>query len=237
MNTQELTEDQVAQYYREGYIVARGLADLETIDNVVAAAPVQDRQDWSPMIFDHDNPTHDAELHQLLVDDRVVGAAEQIFEAPAHVYYGMLAVVPARGGNGLPWHQDNQYTQILFNALNVFIACCDITPDKAILWVSPRSHKLGTQPSKGADMYNGGHREAVVEPENQVRLDGLKKGDVVIFDRNTYHRSLKNETDEDRYAYAAQYMAAYSRMAETGKKDPSRMAASRLKEIFQVVPA
>jgi hypothetical protein len=49
----------------------------------------------------------------MLVEPNIIAAVEQLFEAPARVYYGMTAVVPANGGNGLPWHQDNQYSQIL----------------------------------------------------------------------------------------------------------------------------
>jgi ectoine hydroxylase-related dioxygenase (phytanoyl-CoA dioxygenase family) len=94
----------------------------------------------------------------------------------------------------LPWHQDNQYSQVIPAALNTFVALCDISPEKAILHVAPGTHKLGTQPSKEAGDGYGGHRTAVVEPENGMPLPGLKAGDVCIFDRNTYHRSLKNET-------------------------------------------
>jgi ectoine hydroxylase-related dioxygenase (phytanoyl-CoA dioxygenase family) len=63
---------------------------------------------------------------------------EQIFEAPARVYYGMLAIVPAHGGKGLEWHQDNMYDVVRDVLLNTFVALCDITTDKAILWVAPR---------------------------------------------------------------------------------------------------
>lgn len=60
----------------------------------------------------------------------------------------------------------------------------------------------------------GGHREAATAPTNGFPLAGMSKGDVCIFDYNTYHRSLQNETGEDRYAYAAQYMADYARKAD-----------------------
>jgi ectoine hydroxylase-related dioxygenase (phytanoyl-CoA dioxygenase family) len=166
----------------------------------------------------------------MLVEPNIIDAVEQIFEVPARVFYGMTAVVPANGGNGLPWHQDNQYSQVIPAALNTFVALCDITPDKAILHVAPGTHKLGTQPSKEAGAGYGGHRTAVVEPENGMPLPGLKAGDVCIFDRNTYHRSLKNETNEHRYAYAAQYMAAYSRMAESGEKPLHKPMARDLQQ-------
>lgn len=139
----------------------------------------------------------------------------------------MLAVVPANGGKGLPWHQDNQYDQVQGRALNCFVALSEITPEKANLWVAPKTHLLGTQPSKASDDYGAGHKQAAAEPENGIPLPTLHPGDVVIFDRNTYHRSLKNETDTDRYAYAAQYQAADARDVN-GKKDPLKMLVTDL---------
>jgi ectoine hydroxylase-related dioxygenase (phytanoyl-CoA dioxygenase family) len=181
---------------------------------------------WTPKCFDFSKPLEDAALHQCLVEDNIICAVEQIFETRARAYYGMLAVVKAKGGRGLPWHQDNQYDQVLGRALNTFVALCDITPDKGILWVAPRTHLLGTQPSKAAEH---GHREAEVEPAGGRPLPGLSKGDVCIFDRNTYHRSLKNDTGEDRYAYAAQYVEENARyVSREGKKNPAKVLAWEL---------
>jgi len=61
----------------------------------------------------------------------------------------------------------------------------------------------------------------------------MRPGDTCIFDRNTYHRSVRNDTDLDRYAYAAQYLAENTRLAETGKKDPKRMQASDLRRLWR----
>jgi len=232
-----LSEEQIAQYYRDGYLVVPGLVPLESVEAARTAFTVPTSvKNWTPSIFDHKNPDANPAQHRMLVEPAIIAAVEQLFEASARVFYGMTAVVPANGGNGLPWHQDNQYSQILPAALNTFVALCDITPDKAILWVAPGTHKAGTQPSKEAEGL-GGHREAAAEPENGMPLPGLKAGDVCIFDRNTYHRSLRNETNEDRYAYAAQYMAEYSRMAQSGEKDPLRMPARELQERWKTLLA
>ncbi len=229
-----LSEEQIAQYFCEGYLVASGLVPPEAVEKVLAPIktiePSGNR--WTPKIFLHEKPTLDAEFHQLLIEPRIVGAAEQIFELPARVYYGMVAVVPAGGGHGLPWHQDNQYHQILGGALNMFVALCDITPDKAILWVAPKSHLGGVQPSKQNETTAIGHREALVEPENGVPLPAMKTGDVCIFDRSFYHRSLQNHTNEHRYAYAAQYQADNARLADNGEKDARKMRVSELQEIW-----
>ncbi len=231
-----LTEEQIEHFYREGYVVVPGLVPKETIDAVMQAAPKKsnDGGGWQPTIFEHNNPTKEADIHRLLTEPHIVEAARSIFGNEPRVFYGMLAVVPARGGNGLPWHQDNQYTQILGGALNTFVALSEITPDKGILWVAPRTHRLGTQPSKENQTTAKGHREALVEPENGVALPTMQPGDVCIFDRNTYHRSLKNDTDEDRYAYAAQYQAENARNADTGKTHSRDMIARKASELQDI---
>ena len=231
-----LTEEQIEEFYREGYTLARGLISVEAVNCVIAAVnerfSTHDGNEWQAHIFDHANPDKDPDIHELLYYPALVNTVRQIFEAEPCVWYGMLAVVPANGGNGLPWHQDNQYTQIIGSALNCFIALSEITPEKANLWVAPRSHWFGTQPAKINETTAKGHREAVVEPENGICLPTLHPGDVCIFDRQTYHRSLQNTTDTHRYAYAAQYLSESARMAKTGKKDPLRMRAVELAARF-----
>jgi ectoine hydroxylase-related dioxygenase (phytanoyl-CoA dioxygenase family) len=223
-----LSEEQIETYYREGYVIVENLVPGSAVDAVVAEAKKNlytPGGGWAAQIFEHDAPEKDAALHGLLVEPGVVGAVEQIFEAPARVFYGMLAVVPANGGKGLEWHQDNMYSTILGRALNVFIALCDITPDKANLWVAPRSHLNGVRESIVKD----GHRVAP-PPANGMPLPTLTKGSVCIFDRNTLHHSKRNETNEDRYAYAAQYMEEKARAAYLqGKKDPRPMLAADLR--------
>jgi len=229
-----LTEEQLEHYYREGYLLVPGLVPQTSVDAVMAAAPpgIASGDGWRPVSFDHANPTTDAALHRLLVEPNITAAVSDIFSQPPRVYYGMLAVVPAHGGNGLPWHQDNQYEQVLGGALNVFVALCDISHDKAILWVAPRSHLAGLQPWRDSELYNGVHRQALVEPENGIPLPAMKAGDVGIFDRSTYHRSLRNQTSEHRFAYAAQFQAEHARQASTGAKDPKRMLASELRQLW-----
>lgn len=228
-----LTEEQIERFYVDGYIVAPQLVPHAAIDAVMKEAlqmPVTAGGSWTPKTFKPDDPTRDAALHRLLVEPHLVAAVEQIFEAPARIYYGMLAVVPALGGKGLPWHQDNQYDYVSGRALNAFIALCDITPDKAILWVAPGSHLKGVVESSAAA---GEHHQAAA-PANGIPLPGLKKGDVCLFDRTTLHHSKQNDTGEHRYAYAAQYQEANARsVALGGKKDPKKMLVSELRAIWQ----
>jgi len=226
-----LSEAQIETYFREGFIVVENFIDAKKIDRIMKEAikvPVDARGAWTPKTFNADNPKQDAKLHQLLIDEALVGAAGQIFDAPVRVDYGMLAIVSANGGKGLPWHQDGMYGAIQGRALNSFTALCDITPDKAILWVAPRTHLNGVQPSEGAAH---GHHEGQ-EPANGRPLPALKKGSVCIFDRNTMHHSKTNATNEHRYAYAAQYREDKARNPD-GKKDSKKMLASELAKLWE----
>jgi ectoine hydroxylase-related dioxygenase (phytanoyl-CoA dioxygenase family) len=213
-----LNEVQIAHYYREGYVIVRDLIDRAQIEDVLSAASakVQTGDQWQPTIFKHLQPHSDAQLHQLLCSSAIITVVEQLLGSEPRVFYGMLAVVPPRGGKGLPWHQDNHYLHLLGGALNTFVALCDITPEKGCLWVAPQSHRLGLQSWKDSEELPG-HREAVVEPENALPVP-LHTGDAVIFDRNTLHRSVPNRTDEIRFAYAAQYAAKHVRFADTGSQ-------------------
>lgn len=227
-----LAEEHIEHFYREGFVLIPELVSAEAVRKVMEVAPRSRENEgrWQARSLDFEKPDEEASIHRLIVEPSVTAAVEALFGAPARAYYGMLAIVPARGGNGLPWHQDNQYNHIHGGALNVFIALCEITQEKANLWIAPRSHRGGTQPSKTNTSTAPGHREALIEPENALLLPALKPGDACIFDRNTLHRSLQNETDEDRYAYAAQYTSCNARYTETGCIPPHRMLASELRE-------
>lgn len=236
-----LNEEQIAEYYREGYILVRNLVPHEAIDSVMEAyqlEPVEKVKIWKTIRFQHEEPMLRNEVHRLLVEPHVVGAAEQLMEARARVYFGMLAVVQANGGKGLPWHQDNQYKPVLGRELNVFIALDDITEDMANLWVAPRTHHHGAMPAerKGGDGYDSWYSVTKDEPTNGICLPDLKKGDAAIFDRNTFHRSLVNNTERNRYAYAAQFEEEKARVADTGLRNPLNPLASELRKKWQAQP-
>jgi len=220
-----LTEDQVTEFHREGYILVRDAIEKSVCEEIVSAGSAGVNPNatvWQARTFDWNNPTKDWEVHQLLGNERLIQIAEDLLEAPARVFYGMLAMVPAHGGKGLPWHQDNQYSFVLGRALNVFVALGEITPERGGLWIAPRSHTKGLVASHEAGGDLGGHRESNTEPENGFPVPHMGPGDLVAFDRNTLHRSVKNESDHPRYAYACQFCAEHARDATEGKRYTDR---------------
>lgn len=210
-----LSADQIDHYWRHGYVVVRGLVPVPVTRRVIAAAERkatqetfrQDAKHWLSIILDFTELDAEPEIHEALVTPRVIDAVEQLFVGPARCFYAMLATVNPHGGRGLAWHQDNQYTTVLGHALNTFIACNEITPERCQLWVSPGSHLWGVQPDIGDGR---GHKQAV-DPGNGICLPTLAPGDACIFHRNTLHRSQTNTTEQVRHAYAAQYCEAQAR--------------------------
>jgi ectoine hydroxylase-related dioxygenase (phytanoyl-CoA dioxygenase family) len=232
-----LSEEQIRHYTRHGYVVVPGLVPAATCAAVIQASqprlPAAAR-DWQPIVLDRaralnaDADPGDGEIHRLLTEPNVLGAVEQLLDGPARVYYGMVAVVRAGGGRGLPWHQDQQYEHVLHHALNTFIAVSDIPPERCGLWVAPDSHLHGEVAARSSDDYGAGHRQAVSDPPGGMPLPAMRAGDACIFHRNTLHRSLTNRTEVDRYAYAAQYCAAGARLAKTGELVPGAPLAREL---------
>lgn len=227
-----LTDSNISHYHREGYVLVRGLIPAQDIAALhrrirEACTPPPGVDRWTPVVFDHQKPDQQRDLHALLVAPRVIDAVEQLLGPAARVFYGMIALVPGQGGRGLPWHQDNQYHHVLHHALNTFIAVSDIAENQAQLWVVPQSHRRGLVASKEASDFPG-HRETLVDEPTGIRLPALSAGDACIFNRNTVHRSLNNQTDRLRVAYAAQYIQEDARDAQTGRLMGERMTARSL---------
>ncbi|BDI30507.1 hypothetical protein CCAX7_25580 [Capsulimonas corticalis] len=198
-----LAEEQIAHFYREGYVVIPGLAPTEEIDRVLVAASQSSQEggECQTRIFDPRHPEKDAGVHRLLVEPNIISAVRDIFVNEPGILHGMLFFAPPRWETDLPWRRDNQSLEILGGALSAFIALSDVTPDRAMLWVAPRTHRLGAPPPRTG---------------SGTPLPAMQKGDACIFDRNIYYRLPKNETAHARCAYLAQYQAENARSAETG---------------------
>ncbi len=224
-----LQETSVREYFREGYLLLPGLVRARTVERVLqAGGPEQiEGVTWRASVLDRHDLDADRERHLILIEPAVISVVETLLEDTVRVWYGMFAAVPP-GGDGLPWHQDNMYTRLLGRALNVFVALTPVHEQNAGLWLSPRSHWYGTLPAERNETTAPGHREAVAAPENGVPLPPMAPGDAVVFDRLMLHRSGRNHGDRPRLAYAAQYLADHTRLAESGAKDVSRIPVREL---------
>lgn len=225
-----LTQEMIEQFYREGYFYAPGFLKQETVDAInrenAAFMYENGTGEWkSKSIIDIAKEQEQyPETTGFLTNPNIVSILEQILGDQVKLWMGMYAVV-APQGNGLDWHQDNQYTHILGHMLNGFIALDHITQDNAGLWLAPGSHLLGRLPNINTEP---GHRRAA-EPENGAPCPPFAPGDAVFFHRETLHHSKKNHTNKPRPAYAFQVAAANCRYAQSGKLLEDRVLLSGYK--------
>ena len=226
-----ISEDDIEQFYREGYFLAPSFIDQACVDALNAEREEHvkgiDSKEWSATAVSNldEAATELPATVAFLRDPRLVQIYEALLGAPVKLWLGMYAVVMP-GGDGLAWHQDNQYTHILGHMLNAFVALDEISVEKAGLWIAPGSHRLGRQPNINTEP---GHRRAA-DPENGEPCPPMKPGDAMIFHRETLHRSLSNRTDTPRRAFAFQVASGTCRYAETGKLLEDRHWLSKTQE-------
>ncbi|MBD2847193.1 phytanoyl-CoA dioxygenase family protein [Paenibacillus sp. IB182496] len=215
----QLTDEMVEHFYREGYFYAPGFINQETVDAInrenEAYANTKGDGEWKSKGFVHIDEAREPypATTRFLIEPQIIRVYERILGADVKLWQGMYAVVEPQG-NGLAWHQDNQYTHVLGHMLNGFVALDAISEANAGLWIAPRSHRQGRLANLNEE--GSSHRRAA-EPENGMPCKPMKPGDAVIFHRETLHHSKRNHTDAPRRAFAFQVASANCRYAETGK--------------------
>ena len=221
---QILTGDQVAEYAREGFVIARGFFDVEEIDLLRRAAK-EDRalDEHSFGRADGEGGTVRLSLWNHPGDgiygmfarcERIVRSAEKLLGGEVYHYHSKMIMKDARVGGAWTWHQDYGYwynNGVLFPQLvSVSIAVDPSTRENGCLQVIPRSHELGriehvlSGEQAGADMERV---NAVLERLPLVHCE-MAPGDAIFFHANLLHRSDMNRSEHPRWSMICCYNAA-----------------------------
>ncbi|MFM8734528.1 MAG: phytanoyl-CoA dioxygenase family protein [Pirellulales bacterium] len=219
-----LTDAQLADYAREGFVIARGFFDTTEIDLLRRAAK-EDRalDDHSFGRADGEGGTVRLSLWNHPGDgiygmfarcERIVRSTEKILGGEVYHYHSKMIMKDARVGGAWTWHQDYGYwynNGVLFpNLVSVSIAVDPATRENGCLQVIPRSHELGriehilSGEQAGADMERV---NAVLERLPLVHCE-MAPGDAIFFHANLLHRSDVNRSDHPRWSMICCYNAA-----------------------------
>ena len=220
---QILTVDQVAEYAREGFVIARGFFDVEEIDLLRLAAK-EDRalDEHSFGRADGEGGTVRLSLWNHPGDgiygmfarcERIVRSAEKLLGGEVYHYHSKMIMKDARVGGAWTWHQDYGYwynNGVLFPQLvSISIAVDPSTRENGCLQVIPRSHELGriehvlSGEQAGADMERV---NAVLERLPAVHCE-MAPGDAIFFHANLLHRSDMNRSEHPRWSMICCYNA------------------------------
>jgi ectoine hydroxylase-related dioxygenase (phytanoyl-CoA dioxygenase family) len=212
------TEEQRAQFDRDGYFVSEDIVDPDTLAAAVREIDRFEAEMEALLRQMEDSRIHIAEadaitftIHLAAKSDRLralathpnfVGLCADLIGPDARLYWDQAVYKKPEKPRRFPWHQDNGYTFIEPQQyLTIWLALTDATVDNGCPWVVPGLHRLGTL------------RHQYVEPLGwEIFEDHPEKvpaevgaGGAVVFSSLTPHLTGPNLTDSVRKAYILQY--------------------------------
>ncbi|WP_440906659.1 phytanoyl-CoA dioxygenase family protein (plasmid) [Catenovulum sp. SX2] len=224
MSSISLTEKQMEDFYRDGYVIARGYFNMAEIEKLQAKAFSDDSlydRAWNKK--DGSGAVSKVCLWQKTGDDlysmfsrsrRLVDSCEKLIGEPTyHTSTKIMMKEPFVGG-AWEWHQDfgywHQDNLMLYpKAISCMVAINKATIENGCLQVLKGSHHLGrldhskTGDQKGADLK---FVEEAMKYHELVNVE-LEPGDVLFFHCNLLHKSNQNRSKDPRWSMISAYNA------------------------------
>ncbi len=219
-----LTDQQVADYQRDGYVLAPGMFETDEIDLLHRSAAADRELDKRSFgRNDGEGGTVRLSLWNHPGDNvygmfarcrRIVDSAEKILGGEVYHYHSKMILKDAKVGGAWAWHQDYGYWYhfgVLFPLLtSVTVAVDPATRENGCLQVLKGSHLMGriehslTGDQAGADL------ERVNEAAKRLELVycEMEPGDAMFFHCNLLHRSDQNRSDKPRWSLICCYNSA-----------------------------
>jgi ectoine hydroxylase len=219
-----LSENQLADYHRDGYVILRHLFDLEET-SLLRRTAHEDRKldELSFSRADGEggvvrltlwNHPGNSIYGMFARCHRIVDSAEKILGGEVYHYHSKMILKDAKTGGAWTWHQDYGYwyeNGVLFPLLtSVSIAVDPSTKANGCLQVLKSSHLLGRIDHVKSGDQAGADMERVNEACKRLELVycEMEPGDAVFFHCNTLHRSDQNRSDHSRWSMICCYNAA-----------------------------
>ena len=224
MQKNSLTEDQLTQFQRDGFLVLPDLFEVEEIDLLRKIARA-DRELTAEADERRDGEGGAVKItvRNELAEDiyaafvrcpRVVGTMEQLLGDEVYHYHHKMVLKEPLVGGAWAWHQDYGYWYDN-GCLSPDLASCMIAVDRATqangcLQVLRGSHHLGRVNHGPIGDQTGADPERVEVALERLELVHceLEPGSAVFFHSNLLHRSDQNKSENPRWAFICCYNAA-----------------------------
>jgi ectoine hydroxylase-related dioxygenase (phytanoyl-CoA dioxygenase family) len=216
-----LTEAQIDQFSKDGYLVVRQLLDeQETALTLQAARQDEAIRANAMSVIDTKGRTTNLSLWNHPGDDiygaicrshRVVDSMEQLLGDEVYHYHSKLSAKEPKVGGAWEWHQDYGYwyqNGCLFPDLaSVFIALDPATRENGCLQLLRGSHRMGRVEHGRFGSPTGADPErveAAMQRMERVYCE-MAPGDAIFFHGNTLHSSDANLSDKPRWGLICCY--------------------------------
>jgi ectoine hydroxylase len=214
----KLTEEQIATYEADGFLVLDNVFSGDEVETLCMAL-VEDQRTAGPhLITENDGVTLRAiyashqrhpVFHRLVRMQRTLGPAQQIAGEDLYVHQFKINLKPAFGGEGWAWHQDYIVWRDVdgmpsASQVNVSVFLDDVTEFNAPVIFLRGSHRLGTLERNGSmDERGTGHIDPdrysltpaeladLVKQHEMVSPKGTR-GSVLLFSSQIVHGSGTN---------------------------------------------
>jgi hypothetical protein len=219
-----LTEDQIAHYHADGYVLARDFFEIDEIDMLRRASREDhelDRRSYERADGEGGkvrlslwNQPGEGIYGMFARCQRVVRSAEMLLGGEVYHYHSKMIMKDPRVGGAWAWHQDYGYwyhNAVLLPLLtSVFIAVDPCTRENGCLQVLRGSHHCGRIDHVLTGDQAGADSERVEQLLRRRPLDHveMEPGDVLFFHCNLLHRSDQNRSEQPRWAMICCYNAA-----------------------------
>ena len=219
-----LTEEQLSDYDRDGYIVVRNLFSKDEIDSLGHAARSDNEMDKSSTQRDDGegnavrlalwNHPGDGIYGMFARCRKMVDRVEEILREEVYHYHSKMILKDAKVGGAWAWHQDYGYWYqngvLTPNLCSVMIAVDQATVENGCMQVIKGSHTMGRVNHVLSGDQAGADMERVKEAKKRFELihATMNPGDALFFHSNTLHASDANDSDHPRWAMICCYNAA-----------------------------
>jgi ectoine hydroxylase-related dioxygenase (phytanoyl-CoA dioxygenase family) len=217
-----LSEEQLRDYERDGFVLVRGLitpeeADVLRTESHDLIGRLSDASDptWASarelaggattsLQHSHDAQFYAAAFSKMLVDERFTSVAGQVIGTPnVQLHHTKMFVKPPEKGSPFPMHQDHPFFPHTYHRMAAAIFFLDdATEEKGCVRVVPGSYKNGPLQHIQEGSYHLPTDEWPVEKSVPVPA---KAGDVIFFSYLTVHGSGVNTSNEARTTWLVQF--------------------------------
>jgi len=217
----QMTDEQIAQFHEDGYVIARQLFNEEEIGLLYKIAKADREMETAPGRKDAEGNTSRIRLRNELYDDiysacvrsnRVARSMERLLGDEIYHFHHKMMLKEPRVGGAWEWHQDYGYWYKNNHCLWPDMASCAIAVDRATqengcMQLLKGSHKCGRLEHGTTGEQTGAHMEHVEALKERLELiyAELEPGDALFFHSNTLHRSDANRSEHPRWTLICCY--------------------------------
>jgi ectoine hydroxylase-related dioxygenase (phytanoyl-CoA dioxygenase family) len=212
------TEEQRAQFDRDGFFVLEGVLDADTLHQTVDEIDAYEARaeeflrkmdgerfqiaEADAITFALHLVAQSPWLRGLAAHDTFAGLCADLVGPDVRLYWDQAVYKKPEKPRRFPWHQDNGYTFIEPQQyLTCWVALTDATVDNGCPWVVPGLHRRGTLAHHYVDPLGW---EIFEDHPDKVAAE-VGAGGVVVFSSLTPHLTGPNLTGAVRKAYILQY--------------------------------